>query len=162
LNVNDLTPTEIAIVSMLRASDADGKEYSSIPGRIHLVKELFAFSSTSLGRVLLEELRFEPDNFGPYDETIIAALDELHDAGFIEYEPHRDYSKIGLTKDGRRLADNVWARLRDEVRRLIVYTKMNYNDLTSEQVLDQIYSLYPQMARYSLSKVAKKYRRPEL
>ncbi len=157
--VNDppFTRTQIAILVLLACEDKNNTKYSPIPGRMHLVKELFAICQDDLGKILLPELKFEPDNFGPFDETIFAALDGLKDGGFIflDTSPRK---KIRLTKDGIEVADKLLSKLKADVKILFAFTKRNYNHLTSEMLLEKIYSAYPEMTINSMSKVAEKYR----
>lgn len=157
MNITDLTSTQLAIITLLKAKDITGKESASIPGNIHLVKEMFAIKNTDIGNQLLDELNFEPDNFGPFDETIFAALDDLKDAGLVEYVPSKGGNKIKLTEDGEHFADAIWKKLREDVKAIITYVKLNFNHISSEKLLERIYSVYPEMAKYSLSKVARKY-----
>lgn len=157
INENTLTSTQLAIITLLKSKDIMGKDFAPIPGNIHLVKEIFAIKNTDIGNQLLHELYFEPDNFGPFDETIFAALDDLRDAGLVEYVQSKNSTRIKLTKEGEHLTEKVWNKLREDVKAVITYVKMNFNHISSEKLLDRIYSVYPEMAKYSLSKVAKKY-----
>ena len=110
MNVSDLTSTELAILALLRTQDINGKDYAPIPGRIHLVKEIFAIRETNIGRQLLDELEFEADNFGPFDETVFAALDELSDANLVGFTPSKGHSKIVLTDQGKHISDEIWEK----------------------------------------------------
>jgi uncharacterized protein YwgA len=157
INENTLTSTQLAIITLLKSKDITGIDFAPIPGNIHLVKEIFAIKNTDIGKQLLDELNFEPDNFGPFDETIFAALDDLNNAGLVEHVQSKGGSKIKLTKEGEHFADAIWKKLREDVKAIITYVKMNFNHISSEKLLDRIYSVYPEMAKYSLSKVAKKY-----
>lgn len=155
----NFTPTQLAILVLLRAEDIKGNEYSAIPGRTHLVKELFAVQKTALGEKLLPDLKFEADNFGPFDETIYAALDSLRDAGFVTFDSSSSsYVKINLTNKGKETSDYFWKKLKDEVKSIFKYVKINFNHLSSENVLERIYASYPELTVNSLSKVAEKYR----
>jgi DNA-binding PadR family transcriptional regulator len=155
----NFTPTQLAILVLLRAEDIKGNEYSAIPGKTHLVKELFAVQKTALGEKLLPDLKFEADNFGPFDETIYAALDSLRDAGFVTFDSSSSsYVKINLTNKGKETSDYFWKKLKDEVKSIFKYVKINFNHLSSENVLERIYASYPELTVNSLSKVAEKYR----
>lgn len=150
--------TQMGILMLLEADDINGQMRAPIPGRTHLVKELFVIFQTELGKKLLPALKFEPDNFGPYDETIFAALDGLKDAGFVNYDVISKSTKIKLTDKGKEVSDAIWADLKPDIKVLFSYAKRNYNHLTSERLLDKIYSAYPEMAENSVSEVAKRYR----
>ena len=67
------------------------------------------------------------------------------------------HSKIELTEDGKHIANEIWKNLRSDIKTIIEYVKVNFNHISSEKLLDKIYSLYPEMAKYSVSKVARKY-----
>lgn len=159
MNINEsaMTSTQLAIITLLKAKDINANEFAPIPGNIHLVKELFAIKNSEIGNQLLDELNFEPDNFGPFDETVFAALDDLRNAGLVEYVQLKNNVMIRLTKRGEQLAEKIWDRLREDVKSVISYVKINFNHISSEKLLDKIYSVYPEMAKYSLSKVARKY-----
>ncbi len=158
MRTDDLASVELAVLTLLRAKDASGRDYAPIPGRIHLVKELYALRVTDLGKKLLSDLRFEPDNYGPFDETVFAVLDDLTDAGLVRNVPSGGMARIQLTDEGRKLADDAWKRMKDSIKDWITYVKMTYNSMSSQQVLEHIYAAYPEMAQHSLSKVARKYR----
>ena len=158
MNTEDLTTTQISILTLLRARDKNGDVNTPIPGRIHLIKELFAVHSTNLGKQLLNELHFEPDNYGPFDETIFAALDDLHNAKLIKFVTTDKYSKIQLTSEGEQLAKVIWQRIHPEVQDLFSYVKINYNHKSSQAVLEEIYSAFPHMTKNSISRIAEKYR----
>jgi len=158
LDVN-LSATQLAILTLLRSEDIKGTKYSPIPGKTHIVKELFAIRKTDLGADLLSELKFEPDNYGPFDETIFAALDGLRDAEYVVFDSSStNYVKISLTDKGKESSDMFWNILKDDIKSLFKYVKINYNHLSSEKLLERIYSAYPEMTVNSISKVAKKYR----
>jgi DNA-binding PadR family transcriptional regulator len=158
----ELSPVQLAIIVLLRSEDIKGNKYSPIPGKTHLIKELFAICKTELGEKILKDLKFEPDNFGPFDESIYAALDNLKEAGYVEFDPASShYVKISLTKKGRQESDNVWKVIKDDIKFLFTYVKTNYNHLSSQKLLEKIYSAYPEMAVFSKSKIAEKYRPKE-
>lgn len=158
MDIKELSPVQIAILTLLKSKNFKGEENAPIPGMTHLVKELFAIKMTPLGDQLLSDLSFEPDNYGPFDETIYAALDDLSQAGLVGLKSTGKYVKIKLTIKGQNLIDNIWQNIRTEIISLFSYVKMNYNHLTSNKLLDKIYSAYPEMTIYSKSKIAEKYR----
>ncbi|MBI5001205.1 MAG: hypothetical protein HZB92_06755 [Euryarchaeota archaeon] len=156
MNIEELTPAQICILTLLKAPDINNVKNAPIPGRIHLTKEIFAFSTTPLGKKLLTDLNFEPDNFGPFDETIFAAVDELYDAKIINYyQISKNKMCIKLSTKGEKLATTLWNKLKDDVKNTFIYIKKNFNHHSSEYVLQQIYRAYPQMTKYSISNVAK-------
>ena len=158
----ELSKTQMAIITLLRAEDINKVKYSSIPGKTHLVKELFAIQKTTLGQEILTELKFEPDNFGPFDETIYAALDSLANVGYVKLDfSAKRRVNISLTPKGRILSDEIWGKVRDDIKSLFTYVKINYNHLSSEKLLEKIYSAYPEMAKFSKAKIANKYRPKE-
>ena len=156
-NIN-FTPTQMAILILLKAEDKKGEMYSSIPGRTHLVKELFAIYQNDLGKRLLPELNFIPYKYGPYDDTIFAALEGLRDGGFIAFDSTTSNTKILLTHKGKENSDKLWNRIKDDIKILFTFTKKNYNHLSSARLLEKIYSAYPEMAINSESKIAERYR----
>lgn len=158
MDINEFSPVQIAILALLKARDITGKYNMPIPGKTHLVKELFTIKMTPLGGSLLKDLSFEADNFGPFDETVYAALDDLNYAGFVGLEQSGNYVKIKITAKGQEEIDKIWNKFRDEIISLFTYVKVNYNHLSSTELLDKIYSVYPAMTKYSISKVAEKYR----
>jgi len=153
---------ERAILVLLRSEDKNNEAYSPIRGSTHLVKELFAIRQSSLGDKLIPELNFEPDNYGPYDESVFAALKNLEDGRFVSIEHGPSYNKIKLTDKGKEAADKLWADLeaknKYDILDIFCYVKRNLNHLTEDQLLDKIYAAYPDMLENSISKVANKYR----
>jgi|WetSurMetagenome_2_1015567.scaffolds.fasta_scaffold31176_3 hypothetical protein len=162
---SDFTRPERAILILLKAEDKKNTQYASIPGNIHLDKELFAVWKTELGKKLLPDLNFEPDNFGPYDETIFAVLKGLVDAQFVSVEPSRSGNKMSLTDTGKKAADELWAELearnRYDILDLFTYVKRNLNHLSSDRLLEKIYTAHPEMLDNSISKIADKIRAKE-
>lgn len=158
MDANELSPVQIAILTLLKSKNIDGEKNTPIPGMTHLVKELFVIKMTPLGNTLLSDLSFEPDNYGPYDETIYVALDDLSNAGLVGLEKTGSYIRIKITNEGLKLMEGIWGKLREDIISLFTYVKMNYNHLNSTKLLDTIYRAYPEMAKYSISKVADKYR----
>lgn len=158
VNLKDLTPTQVGILALSKATDKGGREAAPIPGRIHLVKELFAIHSTPTGGKLFPDLRFEADNFGPFDEAVFQALDELQDAGLLKQVPVDSRQEIRLTESGKALADQLWTKLKPEVRDLVSFVKVNYNHRSADAVLHEIYAAFPEMTKNSVSPVADKYR----
>lgn len=158
MDIKELSPVQIAILTLLNAKDISGKKQAPIPGVTHLVKELFAIKMTPLGDRLLSDLNFEPDNYGPFDETIYAALEDLSKAGLVGLDSTDKYIKIRITKKGNDLSNKIWEKLRDEIISLFTYVKINYNHLSTNELLDRIYCAYPEMTKNSISKVAEKYR----
>jgi len=158
MDANELSPAQIAILTLLKSKNINGEENSPIPGMTHLVKELFAIKMTPLGNKLLSDLSFEPDNYGPFDETIYVALEDLSHAGLVGLENTGSYVRIKLTNKGQILVDTIWKKLKNDIVSLFTYVKINYNHLSSYELLEKIYSAYPEMTKYSISKVAEKYR----
>jgi len=156
-NLN-FSSTHIAILVLLRAPDREENKFSSIPGIVHIIKELFVIWKTPLGKDLLDELYFESDNYGPYDETIELALNNLRDAGYVNITKIEKLNQINLTDKGKYISNQYWNTIRGEIVNLFKYTKINYNHLSSDQFLDKIYSAYPEYTKYSISKIADKYR----
>ncbi len=158
MDANELSPVQIAILTLLKSKNIEGEKNTPIPGMTHLVKELFVIKMTPLGDKLLSDLSFEPDNYGPYDETIYVALDDLSNAGFVGLEKTGRYTKIKITNKGLKLMDGIWGKLREDIISLFAYVKMNYNHLSSTKLIDTLYRAYPEMTKYSILKVADKYR----
>ena len=115
MDANELSPVQIAILTLLKSKNIEGEKNTPIPGMTHLVKELFVIKMTPLGDKLLSDLSFEPDNYGPYDETIYVALDDLSNAGLVGLEKTGSYIKIKITNDGLKLMEGIWGKLREEV-----------------------------------------------
>lgn len=129
---------------LLRAPDIEGNKFAQILGRPHLIKELFIIWKTPLGNDLLDELHFEPDNSGPYDETIELALNNLRDAGYVNINKSGKPNQINLTDKGKDISDRYWNQIRGEIVNLFRYTKTNYNHLSSYKLAKKIYSAYPE------------------
>lgn len=159
---SDFNRPERAILLLLKAEDKKNTPYASIPGNIHLDKELFAVWKTELGRRLLPDFNFEPDNFGPYDETIFTALKGLVDAQFVAIQPSRSGNKMSLTDKGKNAADELWSELesrnRYDILDLFSYVKRNLNHLSTDRLLEKIYTAHPEMLDNSISRIADKIR----
>ena len=158
MDPKELSQVQIAILTLLKSKNINGIANSSISEMTHLVKELFAIKMTPLGETLLSDLSFEPDNFGPFDETIYVALDDLSQAGIVGLDRTGRNTKIILTNKGKELIDQIWNNIREDIISLFTYVKINYNHLTSDKLLEKIYQAYPEMTKYSKSKIAEKYR----
>ncbi len=155
-----LSPTQLAILVLLRAEDIKGKGiFCDSWKNTFSQRTICCQENYPLGRNYYPDLKFEADNFGPFDETIYAALDSLRDAGYVTFDPSsNNYVKINLSEKGKETADYFWKKLKDEVKSIFKYVKINFNHLSSENVLEKIYAAYPELTINSISKVADKYR----
>lgn len=157
--LDDFSDTQIAILLLLRAENTNGEKYSPIPTKIHLQKELFAIQQTPLGEELLGDLNFEPLDWGPYDETVSTALDDLVNAGYVILDPTSNNSvRTRLSEKGKRETDDLWEHTKENVKSLFIYSKMAFNHLSSIELLRRIYAAHPDMTKYSKSKIADRYR----
>jgi len=148
MDPKELSQVQIAILTLLKSKNINGIANSPIHGVTNLVKELFVIKMTPLGDKLLNDLAFEPDNYGPSDETIYVALDDLSQAGIVGLDRTGRNTKIILTKKGQELIDQIWNNIREDIISLFTYVKINYNHLTSDKLLDKIYQAYPEMTIY--------------
>ena len=113
-----------------------------VNGYTKLQKMMFVISDM-LGKA--DEYGFEPDNYGPYSETVTEEAHGLVDVGVL-YEGN----EISLTDVGRRLAKNI-VRTRDKrVIKAIAGHKEMFNDMTTKELLSYVYATYPTMTTRSL------------
>lgn len=113
------------------------KNSESIPGPIHLQKEMYVLQN--LFTELADETDYEPYFLGPYSEIVANEAEHLKDSDLIRAEP----GKFELTSDGKKVFDILKNRSNKEKIQKIEEFKELFNDLTKDELLAFIYFSYP-------------------
>jgi len=143
--MSDLSPLEELTLLLLEAPSRKSGGRDPIPGRTHLAKELFLLWKSPVFASQLKSVRFEPGRFGPWTEAISVAMDELVSRDLVSVSTGKA-SVIRLTAGGAKTAEKLWITLSPERRAVLTDVKSNLNPLSTEGLLDRIYSAYPEYA----------------
>jgi len=131
-----------------------------VSGRTRLQKMVFMTQQEFGGDVsdLLgsNSYDFIPYDYGPFSKGLYADLDDLVDAGLIE-EIEKQYDKgvlykYQLTKAGREHLEeqvNQQTSVRELIQVARTY-KQRYNSMSLDDVIDEVYSEYPEYASESV------------
>ena len=115
-----------------------------IKGRLKLQKMMFLLSDK------IEEIRnqssYDADNYGPYSEVVDEEAQYLEQIGVLSSRP----GEITLTKEGNEIAKELIKKENKNVLNALNEYKKFLNDLSSKEVLDYVYSAYPDMTEQSI------------
>ncbi len=111
----------------------------SIKGKTKLQKMLFLLSE-SLPEIK-NESSFEADNFGPYSQIVEEETDYLQDIGVFNID---DFD-IGLTNEGKIIANNLKANMNKDILDLLCDFKKFVNDMDNKELLYYVYASHPEM-----------------
>lgn len=95
---------------------------------------------------------FRPYNYGPFDKSIYAALEELQRDGYIEilgdrWDPWRSYR---LTPEGQQTASELFSKLDDEPQEYISKASSFVKSQPFARLVAAIYKKYPDMKKNSV------------
>ena len=113
------------------------KNSESIPGPIHLQKEMYVLQN--LFTELADETDYEPYFLGSYSEIVANEAEHLKDSDLIRAE----LGKFELTSDGKKVFDILKNKSNKEKIQKIEEFKELFNDLTKDELLAFIYFSYP-------------------
>lgn len=116
-----------------------------VRGDLHLQKEMYLLSRQL--DALAAACNFNPYLKGPYSEDVDAALSDLRISGLVD---EGRGGRIRLTDEGRALFDDLRAEIPDDVKDRIEESKDFFDDMTDDELLVFIYSVYPDMATESV------------
>jgi uncharacterized protein YwgA len=128
--------------------------HSPLRTKVMIQKLLFLFSNVFTGFKGL--LRFEPHLLGPYSETVENTLQSLIQLGLVQERG----SGYQLTSDGQELFDMLSPK--EEIVKVISDFKEFLHDLSEDEILTFIYSIYPEYIAESARWDKLKSRRLEL
>jgi len=112
-----------------------------------------AFLISQRGRPAWRELfNFQPYDYGPFDQSVYRARDQLVAAGYWEPHPRGRYDAYALTDEGRRRAGELEldAAGVDWLKRIGSYVTSR----SFAQLLREIYQAYPNYAARSIANLA--------
>lgn len=112
---------------------ASAKEYESIPGPLHLQKEIYLLQK--LFPNLATETDYEPYFMGQHSEVVADELGELESSGLIKNTP----GSIKLTSDGNVASMRLRKRSSKKEIEKIEEFKELLNDMTKEELLAFVY-----------------------
>ncbi len=143
--MNDYSISEKAILALLYSKGINDKIAEPIYGKTVLVKLLFLLWKNKITIKKFNEFSFEPYNYGPYDDRIDLALDELSLRSFVSIGSERPPS-IKLTQKGLSTAKSVWETLTEEEQAVVHDLKKTFGAMSVMRLLKYIYAAYPEYA----------------
>jgi len=133
---------------LLYAPGAKGRIAEPINGRVILAKLLFLLWKNPVTHSLLDEVNFEPYDYGPWSDWIDVSLDELSLRGYVTQEPG-EVTRIALTPKGVQEGRKAYQTLDDERRSIVDDVKANFGNLSTGALLERVYAAYPEYATES-------------
>jgi uncharacterized protein YwgA len=146
--MEDLTDGERFLISLLYARGGKGRIAEPVNGRVILAKLLFLLWKNPLTHPLLEEVHFEPYDYGPWSDWIDVSLDELALRGYVTQEPGQA-TRISLTPKGTQEGRQLFQSLDAERRAIVEDVKVNFGSLSTDALLERVYAAYPDYATES-------------
>ena|SRR5713226_4846230 len=145
---DELTEGEKLLLALLYAPGKRGQAGEPIFGRVTLAKLLFLlWKNPATGR-RLAEAHFEPYDYGPWSDWVDVTLDELSSRSLVTQQAGRA-TRIGLTRNGKRVARTFFDGLSPEERSAVEYLKAHFGSLGTDALLRRIYAAYPEYATQS-------------
>ena len=144
MDIKELSPVQIAILTLLKSKNFKGEENAPIPGMTHLVKELFAIKMTPLGDQLLSDLSFWSlayCSFAPHLEPWLLAKDSV--AATIRTQK----TVPGIFKQKERLLEKYYGIKFHDIFKHETFkwaVKYNYIDYSQEWLEFVIEKIYPE------------------
>jgi predicted HTH domain antitoxin len=117
-----------------------------IKGRLWFHKEMFLLSKAF--NELAEELDFESYSYGPYSEALEEYRNMFENSGLIR--------KLELTKEGLRLAEELWKHEKEERKEIIREIVEFLENLDEDELLLYIFVNYPEMTEKIREKIMKR------
>ncbi len=133
-------------------------QQSPVEGRTRLQKMLFIFQQEiedKLNLDLADGYQFQAYDYGPFAPDLYQDLEELVSRGLVveEKEEFDDRVKYNykITKDGKKIVeDQIESKEEfDEFLTEAELLKSQFNNLSLQELIDKVYSKYPQFARNS-------------
>lgn len=147
-SVEELTEGERFLMSLLYAPGGKGRIGEPINGRVVLAKLLFLLWKSPVTHASLEEVLFEPYDYGPWSDWIDVSLDELALRGYVTQEPG-EATRIALTATGIQEGRRAYQSLDPNRRAIVDDVKVNFGSLSTDALLERVYAAYPEYATAS-------------
>lgn len=135
---------------LLYSQGFTGIENEPISGRTRLAKMLFLVSVDRRLNKLVDNHIFRCYSYGPYSETIDHALNYLVSKGFVKIISVKP-TCFNLTDEGLSHAVQYFNELSNDERNALFVLKFDYNSMDGSELLQYIYSSYPEYTRTSRS-----------
>lgn len=139
------------ILRMLYAP-AGGKKAAPIVGTTRLMKACFlAHKKLQEQEGLETDFSFKADDYGPLDEDVYTAIEELQRRGLVQERESRRYkgTEYSLTPEGRSEAEELYQELSGSERELLSWLKQKHVLKPLSQLLSFVYNRYPNYAENS-------------
>lgn len=148
MDVTDLAPEDL-ILSLLHFSNG------VIPGALFLQKLVFlAVHEDRKRRIALKDaIEFKPLNFGPYSDSVRAAIDRLESQGYV-ISRKQVVSKYNreifiLTSTGKRRGNEIAGALSREAHEFLRNLCLAAKQLGYSGILRYVYAKYPELTSRS-------------
>jgi uncharacterized protein YwgA len=143
--MDNLSSPEQAIIALLYCKGKNQQVADPIFGKTILVKLLFLLWKNKITSQRFNDFAFEPYHYGPYDDRIDLALDELSIRELISTDSGNKF-RIALTRKGISEARNIWENLSIDEKRVICDIKKTFGSMSIDKLLKSIYAAYPEYA----------------
>lgn len=151
LNTSNLGDRPEWILRLLYAPTR-GKTAAPIVGMTRLMKACFlTHKKLESEEGIQTDFKFKPDDYGPLDEDVYTAIEELERRGLVAETESRDYngSEYKLTKEGIEQADELYDELSSSEQELLSWIKGKHVLQSLSKLLSFVYNQYPSYAEKS-------------
>jgi len=117
-----------------------------IMGRTQFMKEIFLLYDELKKAYKLEDGKFVKYRYGPYSFHIMDCLEYLEERNLVRTQGRKNSNseKISLTEEGKKLAERIFARLREDIRGLIIEKRKGWDQLGTRGILNYVYQKFPE------------------
>ncbi len=119
-----------------------GAEKKPIKNKVDIQKIIF-LSAMSLPDIFENLYTFQKHKKGPYSEKIDEDVAVISNSGYVSG------SQFGLSDNGYELFDRIEARVKEPLKSTLLENKEFVSDLTDDELLTFIYTVFPQYTENS-------------
>lgn len=138
---------ERAVLLLLYAPGSNGGLGEPVLGKTRLMKEVFLMDHEGKSAEPLVHVGpFIAYRYGPYSARVASAVTDLINAGLIAKTGDEFESWFKLTTEGIAEAARIWAQLPSDAKRDVFAVKARYNSQPLPELLQYVYTRYPEYA----------------
>lgn len=144
------------LLALLYAPGRGADSAEPVTGITRIEKLAFLASRYDSLRPVFEQMDFQPDNFGPFSETVQDDLEYLRTLGLVEFKelenkrPRYDDlsredsersppTRYKLTPKGKSVAEDLWGMFSRNETKAVEEIKKKYNHLPLNQLIRFVY-----------------------
>ena len=144
----DVIPKTAKWILLMLFVGGNVRKYNEpVLGKIRLLKEIFLLKEQS--KISENMYNFIPYKYGPFAKEFLQDLDFLLSKNYISVGASFGGDSYQLTPIGLQFAEQYYNDLDDSLKRRLLGIKMRFNMMPLNELLEYIYSMYPDYASNS-------------